>query len=196
MNIITYTAITNNKDNNRPELDFCFQSYDKFKDPRLNAKIYKILPHLFIPGHEWSIWVDGNVFLNVNPIKLINELKIHNKDIGVFKHTERDCLYEEARVCTKWNLDNEHFINRQVSRYSDCSFPEHNGLYMCFLIIRRNTEYIRRKCEQWWCEITAGSVRDQISFPFVFNDLNHIHVFEDGVIAGNCKWYTRTPHSK
>lgn len=196
MNIKVYTAITDGKDKHRTDIHACYTAYDRFKNPCLNAKIYKILPHLFFNDCEWSVWVDGNVFLNVDPRELVNEIKENRKDIGVFRHTERDCLYKEADVCIKWKLDDEHIIKRQTERYRDYCYPECNGLYMCFLIIRRNTEYIRRKCEQWWGEITAGSVRDQISFPFVFCNSEYVHVLSGGAVHGKCKYYTRIAHAK
>lgn len=38
---------------------------------RRNAKIYKVLPHLFLPQYDLTIWVDGNMYCKVHPIVYI-----------------------------------------------------------------------------------------------------------------------------
>ena len=57
-----YTAITDNFDNVISGEKIIFKDYSQFKNPRLNAKIYKLLPHLFL-NSEYSLWIDGNVKL-------------------------------------------------------------------------------------------------------------------------------------
>ena len=65
--IHVYSAVTNgydklNNSNNRK----IFSNFSKFKDPRLNAKIYKVLSHRYIDA-DYSIWIDGNASLNCDP---------------------------------------------------------------------------------------------------------------------------------
>ena len=157
-----YTANTWGETNRMKGIK-CFTDYDKFKDPRRNAKIYKVLSHLFIET-EHSIWIDANVELKVPYRTLIGLLG--DKDIAVFKHTDRDNINDEAHVCQQWNKDDYDTIQEQIERYN----YKEKGLGACFILIRRHTEKIKRLNEQWWAEICRGSVRDQISFPYVFRD--------------------------
>ena len=157
-----YTAITNQFDIPRNSIK-CFTEYNKFKSPVLNAKIYKILSHLFIDD-EYSIWIDGNLFLKVEEKELIKLLG--DKDIAVFQNPYRDNIYEEADECKRLKLDDNKIIDEQIKRYGNSV----EGLGACYLIIRRNTKEIKRLNEKWWAEICRGSVRDQISFPYVFRD--------------------------
>jgi len=157
-----YSAITNNKDKPRKDIN-CFGSYNRFKEPVLNAKIYKVLSHLFIDD-EYSIWVDGNVFLKKPEEEFIKLLG--DSDIAVFKHPWHKNLFEEANYCIEHSIGDKKTIEKQIRRYKDFSNDE---LGWCGLIIRRHTEKIKRLNEQWWAEICRGSVRDQISFPYVFS---------------------------
>lgn len=162
-----YTAITDRKDKIRDDVKV-FRAYNRFKEPRLNAKIYKILSHLFIQG-EFSIWIDGNLFLKQPPEVFIQLLG--GADIAVFRNPYRDCLYEEANACIKQKLDNPLIIEEQIEKYRQEGFPVSAGLGACFLIIRRHTDQIKRLNEKWWAEICRNSSRDQISFPYIFNQV-------------------------
>lgn len=157
-----YTAICGGIDQPRTDIK-CFGGYDKFKDPRRNAKIYKVLSHFFDPD-EISVWVDGNIFPNMTLEQYARCLG--DKDIAMIPHPERDNIYLEAEVCKAWGKDDPAAIDGQIARYKDVK-----GLWAGGLIIRRHTEDIRRRNERWWAEICAGSVRDQLSIPYVFGDI-------------------------
>lgn len=162
-----YTAKTWDKDSPQRGIK-CFTKYNKFKDPRRNAKIYKILSHLY-DDSEYSIWIDANIELKVPYREMIDLLG--DKDIAVLRHPERSCLYQEADVCQQWKKDDYNLIEEQIQRYIKEGFKEKQGLWFCGVIIRRHTGAIKRLNEQWWAEICRGSVRDQISFPYVFKDV-------------------------
>ncbi len=166
-----YSAITGGKDAPRDDVH-TFTAYDNFRDPRRNAKIYKLLPHLFFDA-PWTIWVDGNIVLNSSPEALVELAASKESDMAVFSHPARDCLYDEAAVCMKRGLDNPKIIKEQIDRYEREGFPRNAGLGACYIIIRKNTTKINRLNEKWWAEVCRGSVRDQISFPYVFNGTAH-----------------------
>lgn len=182
-----YTAIVNNFDKPRTDIKV-FKAYNRFKDSVLNAKIYKVLSHKYI-NNEYSIWVDGNLFLKQNFIEYVKLME--GADIAVFENPYRDCLFDEIDQCIEQELDNKVLLEAQKGRYK--AFPRHNGLGACFLIIRRHTEQIKRLNEQWWSEICSGSKRDQISFPYVFKDvvkyIPKVHPFDN-------KYFKRVGHNK
>ena len=160
-----YSAIVGGIDKPRKDVK-CFTGTGKFSDPRLAAKSYKMLPHLYLDC-EWSIWIDGNIRLFVDEKQLIKMTR--PADIGVFAHEARDCVYEEGQACIEQNKDKPETINEQLNYYKDVlKYPRHNGLGYCGVIVRRNTSEINRLCEQWWAHICRFSIRDQISFPVVF----------------------------
>ena len=166
-----YSAITGGKDAKRKDIK-CFTAYNKFKDPRMNAKIYKVLSHLFVED-EYSVWIDGNLELKVDEEVLIDLLG--DKDIAVFTHPYRTNVFDEAEECKRLGLDNPEVIDEQIKRYGGGVY----GLGACYLIIRRHTEEVKRRNEAWWAEICRGSVRDQLSFPYVFGDIVKYLPYED-----------------
>jgi len=168
----------------RDDVIMC-RGYDFFKENRRNAKIYKILPHLFFPDVDYHIWVDSNVTLNVEPMELIEKM---DKDVAVFAHWERDCIYEEAIACQ--TRDDPRIIKEQMERYRKEGYPEHAGLGMCFLIIRKNTKTVATLNNAWWAEICAGSVRDQLSFPYIYRD--EVQYFDKVNYLQPNEYFTRT----
>ena len=140
--------------------------YDKFRDDRRNSRYQKIMPHLFIDT-EYSIYLDGNIELLVDPQILINEF-LKDKDIAVFRHIGRDCVYDEAEACIGLQRGTPKDISEQIKVYAKEGYPPHNGLAECGVIIRRHTPRIAELNEKWWLQYERYSERDQLSFPKVF----------------------------
>ena len=62
----------------------------EFADPARNAKIHKILPHIFFPEATYSLWIDGSVKINrAFPIRQWIEEYLGEHDLAVFKHPAR-----------------------------------------------------------------------------------------------------------
>ncbi len=169
-----------------------FKPYDKFKDYRRNSRIYKIIPHLFFDT-EYSIWIDGNVRLKVPAQEVINKF-LQQKDIAVWKHLNRDCIYDEAEACLIQGKDTPEALNEQISEYKKRGIPAHGGLYAATIIIRRHTKRIGELNERWWAEYTRYSQRDQISFPVAF-PAEEICCIPDGTMWNN-KYFERVNHKK
>lgn len=183
MNII-YTVITGNKDtlsedmNTKGAKAVCFTDNPElksekweirlipslYKDIRRDSRTVKLLPHIYFPEAEYSLYVDGNIICKV-PIQRIIHEWLQDDDIAVFKHHTRDCLFQEAKECIRLGLDTPENVNAHIERYKD--FPEHKGLYQCGMILRRHTPRIKRLNEAWHAEYVAGCKRDQVSFPYV-----------------------------
>lgn len=183
MNII-YTVITGNKDtlsedmNTKGAKAVCFTDNPDlksekweirlipslYKDIRRDSRTVKLLPHIYFPEAEYSLYVDGNIICKV-PIQRIIHEWLQDDDIAVFKHHTRDCLFQEAKECIRLGLDTPENVNAHIERYKD--FPEHKGLYQCGMILRRHTPRIKRLNEAWHAQYVTGAKRDQISFPYV-----------------------------
>jgi hypothetical protein len=162
--IVVYSAITGAIDNPRTDGIQCFGDYARFQDPRLNAKIYKVLSHQFVDA-DVSVWVDGNVQLLVSPEELVS---LMSGDACAFRHWDRDCIYDEARVCIRSRLDNADTIRQQMDKYQREGFPKHAGLAAASVLMRRHTPEVCRMNERWWAEICTHSIRDQLSLPVCF----------------------------
>jgi len=145
-------------------------SSDLTYENRRNAKVYKILPFAFLPNYDYYFWVDSTHVLDINPKKIIDTY-LKDTDIAVFKHPERDCIYIEGKFVNQINFDHSNLVEDQLDFYKDMNYPENNGLYELPARVQRNTELTQRMGWMWWEQICMFSSRDQISFPFVCNQL-------------------------
>ncbi|MBT6051431.1 MAG: DUF616 domain-containing protein [Candidatus Scalindua sp.] len=177
-----YTSVTGNYDKPRTDVK-CFTEYDRFKDQRLNAKIYKCLPHLFMPKEKWWLWIDGNLTLVKDSFMEFLEFTT-SEDVVVFENPYRGTVGEEMEEIVRLGLDKKEIVEAQT-------YNKKAKLPACFLIFRKNTAEVIRSNEQWWAEICAGSVRDQISFPKCYRDAKYL----PRVNPFNNKYFTRHGHS-
>lgn len=135
--------------------------------PRRHSRTYKIQPHLFLPQANYTLYRDGNIRLRIDPLEAFDRWLINN-DMAVVAHPHRNCIYEEARCCLEGGPDYEpERIKAQMGKYRAEGYPQDNGLAACTIMLRRQTEEIRRFNEAWWKEVRDYSVRDQLSFNYV-----------------------------
>lgn len=143
---------------------FPFTNDERFSNRR-KAKPYKIMPELFVPGYDYYFWTDATHDVVVNPQEIIDK---HLKDgnIGVFKHNQRSCAYEEANEIIKLNYDHLNNVTNQIKEYQRLNFPFGFGLFELPVIVRKNSFETTNFNLMWWEQICKYSSRDQISFPF------------------------------
>lgn len=159
-------------------------------DPRRSARFFKTMPQLFFPNYKRWIWIDGNMLLREGiGGKELDEIR---GPLATFRHRERNCAYEEAEICSHFNLDAESIIRPQVEGYEAEGFPRNWGLAETMVVVRDNTPEIRAFNRAWWAEVNTKSVRDQISFNYVaWKKKLHVHYI------GRCTgtpWFRMGPH--
>lgn len=186
MKIITYTAITNDKDAPRTDI-LSLSGYAKFSSPVMNAKIYKVLAHKFL-ACDVSVWLDANIFLKIPVTQLVEDF-LADADIAVMEHYHKKDIYWEQRMLTStfrhrtpWVVDE---VNAQIAHYEKANLiPKRENMVMGGLIIRRHTESVARFNEAWWAEICRWSQRDQLSLPVILAQFPELRVTK---IPGNIK---------
>ena len=167
-NIIPYTAITNSKDKPRTDIKV-FSKYNKFKDPVMNAKIYKILPHKFLDCNI-SVWMDGNIYL-IKPIEDVIKGWLGDNDIAFFRHYKsKDLDWELKWIKYVWRGRNRKVYEeaiKQVEHYKKIGLPKQKDMAMGGFIIRRHIPLVKQFNEAWWSEICKWGQRDQLSLPMI-----------------------------
>ena len=133
---------------------------------RRNAKIYKVMPQMFLPEYDYWFWVDATHEVIIHPQKII-ENYIGDAEIALWKHTDRDCVYKEAAILAQLRYDHLPLIQAQTQYYTSVGYPANNGLYELPVSIRKNTDDIKVLNMRWWEQICRYSSRDQLSMPFV-----------------------------
>ncbi len=145
---------------------------DKTDDPYLCAKYYKIMPHVFFPNYDISIWIDASaVNIRTNFQSILEHLRTHN--FVTIKHPSRRCIYEEAKACIRLKKDNKETIQCQIEKYQSDNYPKENGLYSCGFLVRRHN-ILKEFSEAWWEEIVNNSKRDQLSCPYVLSKFEYL----------------------
>ena len=141
---------------------------DLFADPRRNARAHKLLAHQYLSAYDYSLWIDGSIRLLV-PVRELIENYLVQADIAIFRHSVRDCLYDEAAVCTEFDLDGHGVIATQMAKYKWEGYPARNGLNESGAILRRHNARVENFNDAWWSELCRYSCRDQLSLNYVLH---------------------------
>ena len=136
---------------------------------RRNAKIFKILPELFLPGYDMYTYVDPSHEVVRSSSELAFAVAGHS--FGVFGHQYRNCVYEEAQHIFegKWSLK-EHMplMSEQLDFYKSVGMPTNTGLYELPCFVKIASSHTLRLSLAWWEQICKYSSRDQLSLPYIF----------------------------
>jgi hypothetical protein len=136
-------------------------------DPRRMARYHKVLSHLVLPEADFSLWLDGNIRLMIDPWTIIDRHLVGGHEIATFRHPDRNCVYEELEACIRLEKDGVERMRRQVDGYRAEGYPPRLGLAETRVVARRHSNRVREFNRAWWSELDAGSVRDQLSFNVV-----------------------------
>lgn len=160
------------------------ENKDKLDNVRLARRI-KILGHEYLKDFDYSIWVDGKLEI-IGDLREYIEQYRKKEPILCFNHYINDCIYDEKTACIALNKDTPEVIEKQILKYKNEGYPEHNGLVETGIMVRElKDERVQKTMELWWKEIIDGSRRDQLSFNYVCWKNNLVYDTTDLFIYGN-----------
>lgn len=166
------------------------------KDYRKLARMIKTMPHLFIPQYEISVWIDSRLDILRPDIAKMASDYLKDSDFAVFKHFHRDTLWQEHEEIIKRKKANPYKVIQQMDEYIAEGFKEDTLLAETTSIIRRHMHpSIIKFDEMWWKEINQKSIRDQMSFPYVYWRLPETRIkIMDGFVWDN-KYFKMGSHN-
>jgi hypothetical protein len=136
---------------------------DLFRDPVRNAKIHKILPHLYFPDHDYSLWIDG-AFELADPAPLLIERYLGDCDVVFGCHPVHRSLDDEIEACLREVLEDPAPIREQAERMTARGAADSGpGFPLAGAILRRHTPAVAHFNAAWWALISRWSRRDQLS---------------------------------
>lgn len=186
-------------DHNYNKVNVVYQPPLWGNNSRKSAKIYKLLPHIFLKDYEYTLWIDSNiVFKDFNIEEFVDELIQKGLLMSFYRHPERNSIYDEAGVCMQLGLDSNDIINIQMNKYKLLNYPDStlNLLLSGGFILRKNkSKVVKRFNEKWFFEVLNYSLRDQLSLPYVIWEqsvLDKIYIIENWIYDNN--WFYIKPH--
>ena len=130
----------------------------------LAARYVYINSHRFVDGYDYSLMVGGQIHV----IGDLNTLDIDfSADFNMMQHPCRTCIYKEAEIIERENIDKTMNFVPQIAKYRDEGFPENYGLNACGIIGRHNNCFTEAFEREWWHQVMTGSYRDQLSFDYI-----------------------------
>src|SRR3954462_8476710 len=137
----------------------------KALDPARAAKKIKVLPHVYPAQYDQSLYVDNTVRLKVSPKRMFEEYLAPAKSpLLCFRHPERDCVYDEAKVVLSIGFDTPERVKPQMALYRHLGYPEHNGLASTGMLLRQHQNpVLQRVMNSWREQVFCHSRRDQLS---------------------------------
>lgn len=131
-------------------------------------RVLKICPHRYLGEYDVSVWVDGNITVTGDLMRLLAEYDLSKTPLYTRIHPSRNCVYDEAETVLMLRKDSPAVVGRVVARYRGEGYPERIGLAeTCVLLRRHNDAKCRMFDDAWATEVLLNSRRDQLSFNYV-----------------------------
>ncbi len=169
-----------------------------FGDNNLNAKVFKILPHIHLAEYDASLFVDANTLMLGRFSKLI-EYCVDNGPFIMWQHPLREDVYLEVAAIIGFQRHPPAKLLEQIAYYHSEGLPRNTGLTEGSFIWRRHNDLaLQVFMENWWKEIIQHSKRDQLSLGYLMWKTGvRPQVFPDtlGTSRGNV-FFTKIPHKK
>lgn len=135
---------------------------DRLADARRTSRLPKILTHLYLPAHDVAIYVDASFEVSSSDIRAAVEDGLEGRDLGLYRHHKRRCVYDELDLCVAKDLEDADQEAVFRSLYDGIGIAPKAGLFENGVIFRRNTLAIAALNERWWRHHLG--FRDQLSF--------------------------------
>lgn len=147
-------------------------------------RFYKFHPAKYVGSYRYSMYIDGNVKIISDITPFFYAAKESKWGIAMHAHSERNCVYKEAKACLFYKRGNADAIANQMEFYRKEGLPDEFGLCMAAVIVVDNQNpHSKLILDAWWDEfMRSKSGRDQLAFPYVIWKLGY--KIEDFTLLG------------
>ena len=161
---------------------------------KIMQQIYiKILPHLFFPEYDISIYHDGKVQMTHD----IKDLITDDMMIVSNKHPLRDCAYDECKTLSQLRWERNDVVSRVYDMLKANNYPQHYGLIdTCMMIRRHNDPYVSEMMDCLWKMIEDYNIT---RYELIFNYVLFLQSKKVTQIPFNnykSKYFVQHPHTK
>lgn len=136
-----------------------------------NQIILKVNPNLYLPSqYNYSIYIKSNIIIKYDINFFKNELnkKFGNFNLYLSKNQKYNCIYDIIRIICLKRKEKIITLIPQIEKYINDNFPHNYGLYKTNILIRNHkNQNIIKLMNNWEKNIFNGSLRDELSLPYV-----------------------------
>lgn len=210
--IIIYTAIFGSYDDLIEPREFLSRKYDLkficFTDRNFSSEIWDIIniskkkrsnfelnreikfnPCSYLPEHDVSIYIDGNLEINSMIINIVDEFINSNKELGIQKHDSSKSLHEEISNCfARSKITFKEYLKFKRI-LNDENFVTNNSI-----IFRKETKFTRDFGELVMTGLLNIS-RDQLITPSILKHHNE-RIYFLPKCTDQFKYYRYIPHKE
>ena len=190
---IDYYLFTNNHNITSDTWNVIYIENEGFDNQRLSRKI-KMLGHPDINDkYDVFVWMDASVVWKDSILSFVEKYLKKNNFVA-FKHSYRNCIYDEANECVRMRKDTKESITKHVRFLRKEGYPENYGLCEMTVFIRRKDELVSKTMKLWFDMVCNYSKRDQLSFMYsVWKTGLKIYVIQGNVWDN--RWFTHNNHN-
>lgn len=136
---------------------------------RMKAKYFRMLSHNVkeLKPYNIHIWRDASIDIISEDFISFMAQPVMQGGLCVFKHSTRDCIYDEAIASTQSSKYTNEPLLVQAEEYRSCGYPEKNGLIETGCFSRFINDETNKIMEDWWHENIKYTYQDQVSLPYV-----------------------------
>lgn len=152
----------------------------------------KICPHLYLPDHDLSLYVDNSIALTSRPEEIFAEwFETQDANMVCLAHSFRDSIVDEFDEVVRLGLDDASDCYEQLEHYLAIGMPDELPVIWGGLMLRAHHAADVVACmDSWMTHVLRYSRRDQLSFPFVARQhgLRHTALPLDNFETAHHRW--------
>ena len=96
--------------------------------------------------YDISLYIDGNVRIIRQPLKLFAEFEASSADIGIFPHTDRNTVSEELATCADFGLADTNVMRAEYTAHAADGFGDNVGLFDSSIIFKNHNQPTSDRC--------------------------------------------------
>lgn len=139
-------------------------------DPARSQRVYKMLPHQFLPQYSVSLYIDNSVVLRKPPDAMLAE-HLSDCDFALPSHSFRKTVLDEFIEVARLGLDDPSRVFEQLNHYALTAPAVLEEVpYWCGMLFRRHgNPDLQKTLNLWLSHVYRYSRRDQLSLAFCCN---------------------------
>ena len=137
--------------------------------PFLFSRFFKMFPNKIsvLKNYKYLIYFDANIEIKYPILKLVNRFIKSKRCLALFKHPERNNIYQEGKknISLK-NIESKDF-QKQLNFYDKQKYNSKNDLSEnCIIFRKHNDKKLLNTMKIWWNITRKFCKRDQLSLPY------------------------------